>query len=223
MRQITNSEVVDFRAELDQTISELVDEHDDDLDKRAALLSVESASLRAEEDLIGLDFFVTTPNRDRSQVALQLVDLLDPIFGNDGGEHPEIEAFCECGAALIPEDERDEDSLFRSRCSCTLAAAWWLQEQVRKQKSYDDLVGFFATLADDPVADGSDIASELLAIAHRVAATVSEEQLVIQWRFECHSAFRFATVGLTPYVQKLKKNGKGYTKGCKRDDQRIPA
>ena len=213
MRQITNSEVVDFRAELDQTISELVDEHDDDLDKRAALLSVESASLRAEEDLIGLDFFVTTPNRDRSQVALQLVDLLDPIFGNDGGEHPEIEAFCECGAALIPEDERDEDSLFRSRCSCTLAAAWWLQEQVRKQKSYDDLVGFFATLADDPVADGSDIASELLAIAHRVAATVSEEQLVIQWRFECHSAFRFATVGLTPYVQKLKKNGKGYTKG----------
>ncbi len=184
----------------------LVDSHDGSLDKRAAMLTVESPIFSNEGGRMLFSFKVTG-NRQRPVAASIEVDRQDD-------EEPEEYDFSPLGIALEATPQCECDQFGRDhRCVHTLAISWWLQEQLGR-RSINDVIEFFSELEVDSVAAGSELVDQLLGIVSQSQQRDQPAEVTrLQWRIGLSTSRYYCPIMITPYEQRPRKNGKGWTKG----------
>ncbi|MEM1068226.1 MAG: DEAD/DEAH box helicase [Planctomycetota bacterium] len=208
----------DFGLMVSEAADRLVDLHDESLDKRAALLTVEAPTLRNINGSFRLDFSVKG-NRQRSMDVAIEITLVD-----ENGERllDENSTPDEDGALNVVADEIAVDASPSCDCSdcaqdgcCShaLAVSWWLQEQLGR-RPVSEIFQFFGDLDVDEVAAGRELVSELLQVSSEsVAAPEEPTNTRLQWRVGFSSSRYYSPISITPYEQRPRKNGKGWTKG----------
>ncbi|MFK8112022.1 MAG: DEAD/DEAH box helicase [Rubripirellula sp.] len=184
----------------------LVDSHDESLDKRAAMLSVESPVFSQESGQLRFAFKVTGNRQKPVPVSIDVAPEEDP-----GGENFDFSPLS-VSLAAAPDCTC---SVFKSsnRCPHTLAVSWWLQEQLGR-RSITEVFEFFGELEVDQVAAGRDLVDEILGLAaESITVDESAEVTQLQWRVALSNSRYYCPLSITPYEQRPRKNGKGWTKG----------
>lgn len=183
----------------------LVDSHDGSLDKRAAMMTVESPSFSSNGPELRFEFRIVGNRQQPVATVIAIAPNQAEEDDDFDGAPFDIELIstphCEC-----TEFQRD------GRCSHSLAAAWWLQEQLTR-RGIAEVVEFFSTLEVDSVAAGRDLVDSLLAIADQADRPTEEEVTRLQWRIGLSTSRYYCPIMITPYEQRPRKNGKGWTKG----------
>lgn len=188
---------------LGEAIERLVDSHDQEFDKRAAMLIVKPPTLTQGDQGVRFDFQVQG-NRQRAQsVAITVEPQIDDE--DIGTDVMQLQAQCVCGCIAHKRD---------LRCPHTLASGWWLQEQMARRRGNGQLLEFLGGLKADAVAAGKQFVDELLRRAKtaRPPATESEPSQ-LQWRLRINTASQSTPLTITPFEQRPRKGGKGWTKG----------
>lgn len=188
---------------LGEAIERLVDSHDQEFDKRAAMMSVKTPTLTQGDDGVRFEFQVQG-NRQRLQ---SVVITVHPQFDQDdpGAEAMQLRADCECGCVSHQRD---------LRCPHTLASGWWLQEQMARRRGNGQLIEFLGGLKADAVAAGKQFVDELLRRAKNARPEPSDQEPSrLQWRLRVNIASQATPLTITPFEQRQRKGGKGWTKG----------
>ncbi len=188
---------------LGEAIERLVDSHDQEFDKHAAMMSVKTPTLTQGDDGVRFDFQVKG-NRQRMQsVAITVQPLPDP--DDPGAGAMQLRGECECGCAAFEQN---------LRCPHTLACAWWMQEQITRRRGNGQLIEFLAGLKADAVAAGKQFVDELLRRAASARPEqANDEPTQLQWRLRVNVASQATPLTITPFEQRGRKGGKGWTKG----------
>ena len=184
----------------------LVDSHSESLDKRAAMLSVESPIFSKEGGAMSFSFTVTGNRQKPVETAITVRP--------DGDIDESDFDFQLTSVALqaVPVCECDQFGSDR-QCVHSLAAAWWLQEQLGR-RSISEVLEFLGDLEVDSVAAGRDLVNDLLSMAGDCVQKVDDALATrLQWRISLTSSRYYSPVSITPYEQRPRKNGKGWTKG----------
>ncbi|MEM6777415.1 MAG: DEAD/DEAH box helicase [Planctomycetota bacterium] len=194
---------------LGEAVELLVDSHAAEFDKRAAMLQVQTPTLtqNAGETAIvsGVRFeFQVQGNRQRVQSAL--IEITPAVDGDDAGAPVSgLVATCSCGCVAFHRD---------NRCPHTLAASWWLQEQIARRRGNGELIEFLGGLKADALAAGRQFVDELLRRSKQArSAKATAEPSRLQWRIRVSPGASGSEISITPFEQKLRKGGKGWTKG----------
>ncbi len=184
----------------------LVDSHDGSLDKRAAMLSVDSPTFSKENGRMQFAFKV---NGNRQQPVIASIEVAP-----QGEEDDEDFDFSLLSVALDAKPDCGCDQFASSRrCPHTLAIAWWLQEQLGR-RSINQVFEFFGELEVDSLAAGRELVDSLLAIAAESSERDEAAEVTrLQWRIGLSNSRYYCPVLITPYEQRPRKNGKGWTKG----------
>ncbi len=184
----------------------LVDSHEGTLDKRAAMLSIDSPTFSKENGRMQFAFKVNG-NRQRPVAASIEVAALDPSDDEDFDyslTSVSLEAKPACGCAQFSAS---------LRCEHTLAISWWLQEQLGR-RSINEVFEFLGELEVDSVAAGRELVDGLLSMAAQSSqGDESAEITRLQWRIGLSNSRYYCPITITPYEQRPRKNGKGWTKG----------
>ena len=194
-----------FGVLITEAISGLVDDHDQSLDKRASMLKVEAPSLNRND--ADLEFNFKVLGNRQAKVDVQL--LLSPDVDDDDEEFatsPFSVAIAATPRCQCKDFKRD------FRCSHTLAAAWWLQEQLGRH-SAANVLELLGTLQSDPCIQGRDLVDGILELANAASEKEPEQETRIQWRIATSDSRYYCPISITPYEQRPRKNGKGWTKG----------
>ena len=103
----------------------LVDSHDESLDKRAAMLIVDSPTFSSESGKLHFGFKVKGNRQSLMEVNLEVASEVDD---------EEEEHFHPLNVALeaTPHCPCDQFGKSGDRCAHSLAVAWWLQEQLSR-------------------------------------------------------------------------------------------
>ena len=152
----------------------LVDEHDESLDKRAALMKIESPTFQNIENVLRFEFRVKGNRQPEVAAAIEIAPDIDP---------DEEQEFTPLGTSLTAVPSCSCSGFpSQSRCSHTLAVSWWLQEQLGR-RNISDVFEFFSELKVDTLAAGRDLVTEILNLAESstVPADVAENTR-LQWR-----------------------------------------
>ncbi len=195
-----------FGLLVSEACERLVDAHDESLDKRAAMLTVGSPVFSQEGGVIHFAFSVTGNRQKPVETAI----LISPEIDSS-----EVDFDYKPSSVALTAAPQCSCSEFRSsgRCAHSLAAAWWLQEQLGR-RSITEVLEFFGELEVDSVAAGRDMVNELLTMAAECAQSPAENSNTrLQWRIGLTSSRYYSPVSITPYEQRPRKNGKGWTKG----------
>jgi superfamily II DNA or RNA helicase len=214
MDLITDHLPTAFGLLLGEAVSRLVDEHDESLDKRAAMLRVETPRFSQEDGKLRFEFRMRPNRKPPYLVTLDVSpESGDPESGEDDGDSPldlslRADVTCSCGQfkradSMVPGE---------GRCSCTLAVAWWLHEQVARRNSEEVLL-FLSELKTDTVAAGREVVGQILKLAADANAHEPDTSTRIQWRVKVADNQLNGPITLTPFVQRAKKNSKGWSKG----------
>ena len=185
----------------------LVDSHDGSLDKRAAMLTVDSPTLSKTDGLLSFGFKVNGNRQPSFSATIDVGPEEDPARDEEFDYQP-------MSVALEARPTCDCDQ-FRSnrRCIHTLATAWWLQEQLGR-RSISQVFEFLGELEVDSVAAGRELVDQLLTYAQPPTnATTEIESTRLQWRITLSDSRYYCPILITPYEQRPRKNGKGWTKG----------
>ncbi|WP_246114345.1 DEAD/DEAH box helicase [Rubripirellula tenax] len=196
-----------FGLLVSEAIETLVDSHDGGLDKRAAMLTVESPSFSKENGQMLFSFKVSG---NRQTPVVTSIGIVPQGAEEDDGDYD----FSPLGTALdaVPACQCDGFESDR-RCAHTLATAWWLQEQMAR-RSVADVFEFLGELEVDNEAAGRELVTELMRIAKESSVVDSAgEATRIQWRIGLPQSRYYCPISITPYEQRPRKNGKGWTKG----------
>ncbi|NND97254.1 MAG: DEAD/DEAH box helicase [Pirellulaceae bacterium] len=184
----------------------LVDSHSESLDKRAAMLRVESPTFERVGEQLAFEFKVKG-NRQKP-VATSVVVV--PNRGEPGDDYDysplnvSLDTVPHCVCADFKRDKQ---------CSHTLAISWWLQEQLAR-RSIGDVFDFFEELEVDTVAAGRELVDKVLKIADEAnQVEPPKEQTRLQWRVGLSDSRYYAPLTIIAYEQRPRKNGKGWTKG----------
>lgn len=183
----------------------LVDSHHESLDKRAAMLSVESPTLQRDNDRLEFAFKVSG-NRQQSVAASISVK---PERDEDDADFDfsllsvSLEAAPACECTPFSSDRQ---------CVHTLAIAWWLQEQLGR-RGINEIFDFFGELEVDSVAAGRELVDAVLSVAETSAGPQEPAETRLQWRIGLSDSRYYCPIMITPYEQRPRKNGKGWTKG----------
>ena len=188
-----------------EAIERLVDSHDESLDKRASLQSVETPTINRLEDGFIFQFKISASRQPVQSVNLVIkpdedgddVDFEHPVFEKT----LQAQGVCECDA-----NKKD------GSCCHTLAAAWWLQEQISRYGA-SSVLEMLSDLESDPVAAGRELVQKVLAIADHAAKPVLAPPTRIQWRIAMGNSRYHSPITITAYEQRPRKSGKGWTKG----------
>ena len=183
----------------------LVDEHDESLDKRAALLKIESPTFQQIDSVLRFEFRVKGNRQPEVTTAIEISPDADP----EGEEEftplgTSLTAVPSCSCGVTPNG---------AKCSHTLAVSWWLQEQLGR-RSISDVFDFFSELKVDTLAAGRELVTEILDLAEQsTLPTDLAETTRLQWRIRLSSSTYYSPIAITAYEQRPRKNGKGWTKG----------
>ena len=184
----------------------LVDSHNESLDKRAAMLIVESPTFSSESGTLQFGFKVKGNRQSVMDVHLEVSS--DAAADEEAQFHPlnvSLEAVPNCSCEQFIEGGK--------RCAHTLAVSWWLQEQLSR-RSINEVFEFFGELEVDSVAAGRDLVNQVLGLVGRKTTSGSEsDDTRLQWRVGLSSSRYYCPLSITGYEQRPKKNGKGWTKG----------
>lgn len=212
MDLITDNLPSAFGLLLGEAVSRLVDDHNESLDKRAAMLRVETPKFSQSDGKLSFEFRMRPSRKPPYLVTLEVAPDVDDL---DGGrlESPldlslRTEVRCDCN-----QFERSESMVpGNGRCSCTLAVAWWMHEQIARRSSEEVLL-FLSDLKTDTVAAGRDVVNQLLKLTQDAHSHDPDQSSRVQWRIKLSTNQVYGPFAVNPYVQKLKKNGKGWSKG----------
>jgi len=188
-----------------EAAEQLVNDHDESLDKRAALMKVESPTFKHFDNVLRFEFRVRA---NRQAEVVTEIDIA-PDLGYDDEQE-----FSPLSTSLMAKPKCTCNVFTRlGQCSHTLASAWWLQEQLGR-RNISDVFEFFSELKVDTLAAGRELVSELLSLAEQ--SSQSDEQAEptrLQWRIRLSNSNYYSPIAVTAYEQRPRKNGKGWTKG----------
>ena len=164
-----------FGLLVSEACERLVDTHDQSLDKRAAMLTVESPVFSREDGVMGFSFSVTGNRQKPVETSI----LMQPEADTEDADFDyqptsvALKAVPQCVCSQFQSD---------GRCAHSLATAWWLQEQLGR-RSITDVLEFFGELEVDSVAAGRELVNDLLTLATDSKADAEENQDTrLQWR-----------------------------------------
>ena len=188
-----------------EAAEKLVDSHDESLDKRAAMMMVDSPTFSNEDGRMQFAFKV---KGNRQQPIPASIEVMPEPQGED-----EDFDFSPLSVALnaTPMCTCAEFKA-NGRCAHTLAIAWWLQEQLGR-RSINEVFDFLGELEVDAVAAGRQLVGEILGLAGEASRSTESEETRLQWRIGLSSSRYYCPISITPYEQRPRKNGKGWTKG----------
>ena len=201
-----DSDIAFFGSAMAEAIEELVNEHDAELDKRAAMLALTPPALSQNGSSLDFVFSIRFGQSIVASPSLSLMPEMSqfPSSRHRGGQELSLLAIPHCDCDHFTAHEQ---------CSHTLAAAWWLQEQLGR-RSLNELSNFFAELKVDAVSLGQTLVDELLRIADRTqAAQQVDPSCRVQWRIRLSATAHYGSLAITPYEQRVRKGGGGWTKG----------
>jgi superfamily II DNA or RNA helicase len=199
-----DSDIAFISIAMAEAIEELVNEHEADLDKRAAMLVLAAPTLTQSGS--SLDF-VFSVRSGKSIIASPSLSLMPEIAQyptrQRGAQELSLMAIPHCDCDYFKANEQ---------CPHTLAASWWLQEQLSR-RGVEDIGDFFAQLKVDSVSLGHTLVDELLRIADRSQPGKQiDPGCRVQWRIRLSTTAHYSSLALTPYEQRTRKGG-GWTKG----------
>ncbi len=203
MDWIAEDQVGSLGLLMGEAIERLVDSHDQEFDKHAAMMSVKTPTLTQGDEGIRFDFQVQG-NRQRAQ---NVIISVHPLIDDDdpSAEAMELRAECMCGCAAHART---------LRCAHSLASVWWLQEQFTRRRGNGQLIEFLGGLKTDAVAAGRQFVDELLRrAANARPESDDKEPSQLQWRLRINVNSNAPSLSITPYEQRGRKGGKGWTKG----------
>ena len=188
-----------------EAVEVLISEHDRALDKRASQIRIKAPTL--DRDGESLCFVFRTKDGRDGASKFQIVIRADVDQSSQSrkrgaglslGAHP----VCDCAAFKA-----------HSQCEHTLAAAWWLQEQLGK-RSPSEVEDFFAELTVDATSLGKTLVDNLLKMTgDNDREQASDVISRIQWRIRLNSNRYYQLLSVVPYEQRPRKGGSGWTKG----------
>lgn len=195
-----------FGLLVSEAIANLVDSHDESLDKRAAMLTVESPTFSREAGRFLFEFKVKGNRQQPMAAAIEV----GPDAEEDGEDYSRAPLSVSLNATpSCPCDQFSRDG----RCSHTLAISWWLQEQLGR-RSINEVFEFFSELEVDSTAVGRELVADLLTLAADLNQKGEQtDDGRLQWRIGLPNAQYYCPISITPYEQRPRKNGKGWTKG----------
>ena len=182
----------------------LVDLHDESLDKRAALLKIESPTFQNIENVLRFEFRVKGNRQPEMTTSIEIAPELDPEEPDFTPLDTSLTAVPACSCDVFDRE---------SQCAHTLAISWWLQEQLGR-RSISDVFEFFSELKVDTLAAGRELVTELLTLAEQ-STDVDDEpsETRLQWRVRLSTSTYYSPIAITAYEQRPRKSGKGWTKG----------
>ena len=187
-----------------EAVERFVDEHDESLDKRAAMLSVQPPALARDNSQLQFAFKVKGNRQATAQTTVEIGDTGERDY-DDAPSDVQLSAWAKCGCAQFKANKQ---------CSHSLAAAWWLQEQISR-RGIADVLSFFGELEVDAVGAGRELVNDLLSIAEETQSQQADVTIPtrLQWRIGFSRSRYYAPISITPYEQKPRKNKRGWTKG----------
>jgi superfamily II DNA or RNA helicase len=188
-----------------EAAEKLVDSHDESLDKRAAMMIVDSPTFNNDDGRMQFAFKV---KGNRQQPIAASIEVKPEPQGEDedfdySPLSVALDATPMCTCAQFKSDQR---------CPHTLAISWWLQEQLGR-RSINEVFEFLGELEVDAVAAGRQLVNEVLSLAGDANQPLDAEETRLQWRIGLSSSRYYCPISITPYEQRPRKNGKGWTKG----------
>lgn len=184
-----------------EAVERLVDRHDTFLDKRAAMLNVGVPSLAQEGEALLFTFKVSGTRQKTVKTTIGIEGSFEQGRSGVLGLDLACEPGCTC-----PAFSRD------GHCVHTLAASWWLQEQLGR-RSIGEMVDFFSELQVDEVSEGHQLVDDLLRMAEQADRSATPQETRLQWRLSLANSRYYSPITIRPYEQRPRKNGKGWTKG----------
>ncbi len=184
-----------------EAVERLVDCHDTSLDKRAAMLNVGVPSLAQEGGTLLFTFNVSGTRQKTVKTTIGI----EGSFEEGRSGLLGLDLACEPGCTC-PAFSRD------GHCVHTLAASWWLQEQLGR-RSISEMVDFFSELQVDEVSEGHQLVDDLLQLAEQADRSAPRQETRLQWRVNLANSRYYSPIAIRPYEQRPRKNGKGWTKG----------
>ena len=203
--------VGDMGLMIGDALDALVEAHPKHFDKRAAQFRVEPPTFSQESERLRFAFEVSgdrgsAADRDGNSRTGQKIEIEIRPAESDDGVALEALQLCDCP----PFDD------FYA-CPHTLAAAWWLQEQVNRRGA-GGILEFFGELTVNSLAAGRQWVDGVLAIAgtgkkSRRRKPIVEPDERLQWRIALSDSRYFGPFTIRGFSQRVKKNGRGWTKG----------
>lgn len=202
MEMPIDSDIALLSVAMKEAVECLVNEHPASLDKRAAMQELTSPTLMQREETLEFGFAIRA---DKSIVASPKIRLVPEMV-----HRPRIRG----ELSLVAIGDCDcEWFASREQCPHTLAASWWLQEQLTR-RTPAQIDEFLSALKLDAVALGRTLVDQLIKIADRAGSSRTEPtDCRVQWRVRIAAPNHFAAVSITPYEQRVRKGGIGWTKG----------
>ena len=208
MELTSDDAIAAFGLLIAEAAERLVDSHSESLDKRAAMMRVESPVFERDGEQLGFSFKV---KGNRQKPVACTIGVTPNRGDGDGSEdydytplNVSLDAVpdCEC-----KDFQRDKE------CSHSLAVAWWLQEQLAR-RSIAEVFDFFEELEVDTVAAGREMVDKVLKLAEQASQEVTPVASTrLQWRLGLSDSRYYAPLTIIAYEQRPRKNGKGWTKG----------
>jgi superfamily II DNA or RNA helicase len=187
-----------------EAVESLISEHDRDLDKRASQIRIKPPSLEREGGSLCFVFKNKSGRDSGLNFQIRLAAEVAETAGRRRGASASLVALPVCQCPTFQES---------SKCHHTLAAAWWLQEQLSRRRG-EEIDEFFANLTIDATSLGSALVDTLLTMSEEEKPVAVEAvPSRIQWRVRLNSSRFYQLVTVVPYEQRPRKGGVGWTKG----------
>jgi len=186
---------------ISEAVEVLIAVHDRALDKRASQVRVKQPTLSRDAEALSFDFL----GKDNRETGLKYSISIRPERNETtvrGRLQVSLDAVPDCNCTLFTAG---------SRCPHTLAASWWLQEQLGRRSGVE-VEEFFEQLTVDPASLGRELVNNLLQMTGEARVT-EEATSRIQWRVRLNSNHYFQLVSVVPYEQRPRKGSAGWTKG----------
>ena len=188
---------------INEALEDLVSAHPRHLDNRAAQYRVEPPLFSNPEGGFRFQFrFPGSRTGGDIEMAIEIRPSEEaPVSERNGTINLEAFQLCSCGSF---------DDFYA--CEHTLASAWWLQEQLNRGGS-KGLHTLLEDLREDPFQAGREFVDTLVQTGSSQTPKRKGDPDRLQWRVSLSDSPYQDPVAIRAFLQRPKKNGRGFTKG----------